>query len=60
MLAVLSLAWSFWRDARNIARAKRRLDKESAAARERAILRAGGQRFRERAFHMGGLLIKVG
>ncbi len=58
--AVFALAWSFWQDARKIARAKRRQDPERAAAYERAIYQAGGARFRREAFRLGGLIIKVG
>lgn len=58
--AVFALAWSYWRDARHIARAKRRLPPKSAARYEDETYRVGGERFRREAFRLGGLIIKVG
>jgi predicted unusual protein kinase regulating ubiquinone biosynthesis (AarF/ABC1/UbiB family) len=59
-LAVFGLAWSFWKDARRITRANRRLAPDQAKAFERAVYQAGGERFRREAFRLGGLIIKVG
>jgi len=59
-LAIFGLALSFWRDSRRIERAKRHLDREAFRDREAAIYREGGQRFRESALRLGGLIIKVG
>ncbi len=59
-LAVFRLAWSFWRDARKIARVQRKLPASAAQAEVRAIYRQGGRRFRQEALRLSGLLIKVG
>ena len=59
-LAIFALALSFWRDARAIARAKRRLSISEAKAKESVIYAAGGERFRREALRLGGLIIKVG
>ncbi len=59
-LAIFRLALSFWRDARMISRAKRRLPEDQARAREIEIYRAGGARFRREALRLQGLVIKVG
>ncbi|NMP23341.1 ABC1 kinase family protein [Sulfobacillus harzensis] len=58
--AIFRLAISYWRDARALDRAKRRLSDSEFHRQEQAIYRAGGQRFREAALRLGGLIIKVG
>lgn len=58
--AVFRLAWSYWRDARQIARNKRITDVALRNQKEREIYRAGGERFRVEALRLGGLIIKVG
>ncbi len=58
--AIFALALSYWRDARAIARAKRRLPEIEAKAKEARIYELGGERFRREALRLGGLIIKVG
>lgn len=57
---ILALAWSFWRDARAVARAQRMQAPGQAQPEIDAIYRRGGERFRRTALSLGGLIIKVG
>ncbi|MBX5466714.1 MAG: AarF/ABC1/UbiB kinase family protein [Firmicutes bacterium] len=58
-LAVLALAWTFWRDARILARIRRQGSPKRSAT-EAAVWQAAGERLRDRAVALGGLIIKVG